>query len=415
MAKRWIAAAISELRDRHLVRDNTSDQDVATVLLEGYARNCFQTSEAALPSLLFATSAPGVAAGPDGATSAISLVEDTTNVYHVQYWNPCTFATQGYSYTLAFGAKADTRTKLFVNTGTTNNNGSPTIFDLSNGTITTAGSGRTYTIQSLDDGWYWITVSWSVVGTAGTDGRAAIGLVGPANATAYQGDGTSRVLLWRVNCFANRPYATSPIKTAAGGVGGWPQTNTAWAGPSESSAGTGRPPDEPLELDATAIGATPQAMTILLEFYERGTAFQDSEGGTAGVLWSICKYDGTGARLYVKRGTTGYQFGHHNGTSAVTSEVAAFPAFNQKVRLRLIFNADGSVQLGQSLDEGSESVASASSANTPAATWATDSDASGRVCMWVNGLGKTNPASAIALRRITAAAGLKTLTELLAL
>lgn len=410
----WITAPLNEIRDRHSVIDNTSVARVATVLLEGYAKNNSSSSELIGNGTLFASFTFSAATGPDALTSAAILTEDATGgVYHVTQFNPALNATTGKDYVMAFGAKADTRTKLFVATKATSPNGTETIINLTNGSIFTAGSGRTVTIEALDNGWYWIVVKWSVVGSATADGQAVIGLVNGSNATSYNGDGTSRIYLWRLTCFANRSVGSSPIKSSS--AGGWPLTSTDFNGPTEDAYGYGRPPDNPLELDATGIGATPSATTFLLEFYERGSAVQDAAGGTGAYLWAICKYNGTGARLWVKRGTTGYQFGHHNGTAAVTSEAAAFPTYGQKCQLRLLFNSDGSVQLGQSIDQAAEVVASASAANTPAATWATDANAVGRVCMWVNGLGKTNPLGFIALSRIVADSGVKSLAAMLLL
>ncbi len=82
-------------------------------------------------------------------------------------------------------------------------------------------------------------------------------------------------MLQHLCCFANRAVGSSPLSSAT--TGGWPQVNTSWAGPTESAYGEGRPPEEPLELDATGIGAVPAAMTVLLEFFERGSAVHTTE------------------------------------------------------------------------------------------------------------------------------------------
>jgi len=161
-------------------------------------------------------------------------------------------------------------------------------------------------------------------------------------------------------------------------------------------------------------------MTVLVTGYERGSAVQSAAGGNTAsgsdaVLWSIARYDGAAPYLAIVRGTTGYKLVHHNGSTSVSSEAAAFPTYNQKIEHRLLFNADGSVQLGQSIDGAAEVVASASAANTPAASWATDSNAIGRVCMWIGGLGKTNPQGFYAHRSTVFASGSKTLTEMRAL
>ncbi len=143
-------------------------------------------------------------------------------------------------------------------------------------------------------------------------------------------------------------------------------------------------------------------MSGLLEFIEAGSATITGAG-----LWSLSKADATGARLYLSRGTSGYRITHDNGSTAVNSEAAAFPALGQLVSLRWQLAADGSVTLWQKLDAGSEVAASASAANTLAGAW-------GARRIFLNGVGKTN-LGYLEARKYGVGGGALTLAQLVAL
>lgn len=77
----------------------------------------------------------------------------------------------------------------------------------------------------------------------------------------------------------------------------------------------------------------------------------------------------TGARLFIASSGTGYQIVHHNGTAQVATTAATAPTDGQLVVIRWQLNANGSVQMWQSINGAAETTTGATAANTPAAAW----------------------------------------------
>lgn len=102
----------------------------------------------------------------------------------------------------------------------------------------------------------------------------------------------------------------------------------------------------------------PQAMTIYARFAARGLL---SVSG-ARLLHIGLTGASTDPRLYIGESSGFFRVGHDNGTAEVTSTLAAAPSFGQMVELRAVLNADGSVQIHQSIAAAAEVSASASSA-----------------------------------------------------
>lgn len=106
----------------------------------------------------------------------------------------------------------------------------------------------------------------------------------------------------------------------------------------------------------------PQATTWYVKFIERGTVLASSSPGLVGIGAS------TNAAFFLGN-SGGFYTAEHLRSGAVNSTQAAAPAFGQLVELRALLNADGSVQLGQSIAGGSETLAAASASNAFATAW----------------------------------------------
>jgi|GEM_PF-7126122 len=110
---------------------------------------------------------------------------------------------------------------------------------------------------------------------------------------------------------------------------------------------------------------TPQAMTLYVEFVERGAV-----GVASAAVAYIGNAGNTGARLWIDSTNTYYRVRHHNGTSEVSATLAAAPSAGNRVALRATLASDGKVQLHQSINGAAESSTSASSALTLPTAWA---------------------------------------------
>jgi hypothetical protein len=117
------------------------------------------------------------------------------------------------------------------------------------------------------------------------------------------------------------------------------------------------------------VAPAPQAMSGLLEFVEVGGVI-----GTAGAtLFAIANDALSGTRLWIDTsGGAGGDWGINwtDGTTTRTARLAVAPTSGQRVRLRWMWAADGSLQLSQSINGAAETSASAAALTIPAA-WGT--------------------------------------------
>lgn len=153
------------------------------------------------------------------------------------------------------------------------------------------------------------------------------------------------------------------------------------------------------------FSARPQAMTIYVRFVEMGTVVS-SGIGTLRIL-QIGALDGSAPLLGIEASPSVYRIRYNNGiTAAVTSAVGVVPSVGNRIELRGVFQANGSIFLGQSLNEGSEVTSTPTAALAIAPAW------SGAFLM-VNSVGAVATTTGInAFRNICIVAGVKTLQEM---
>jgi hypothetical protein len=147
----------------------------------------------------------------------------------------------------------------------------------------------------------------------------------------------------------------------------------------------------------------PKALTGYLKFIEGGTV-QQANARVFGIMIGA----NVNPQLYVYSTGGRYTVLHHNGTGAVTSQAGAAPALGATVELRFLLNADGSVQIGQSINGAAEVVATASAANALAAAWV----ASAVMHIGCLAGGAAAGTGANAFQAVKLAAGVRSLVEL---
>ena len=122
-----------------------------------------------------------------------------------------------------------------------------------------------------------------------------------------------------------------------------------------------------LEVDASAerlsydfAYPSTSAHSGLLEFI--------AQSAGTGDLLRIGNRDGSNPYLYIEHDGTNFEIHHHNGSSEVTSAVAKAVTAGRKYEIRWAMNADGSVQIWYTENDGTETAASVTAAHT-ATTW----------------------------------------------
>lgn len=144
--------------------------------------------------------------------------------------------------------------------------------------------------------------------------------------------------------------------------------------------------------------ASPQAMTIYVRFIENGTiGLADARVLTIGSSALAAPY------LYLYSNGTTYRATHHNGSTAVTAAMGSAPGLGARVELRVVLNANGSVAISQSVNEGAETATVTSSVSSLAAMWSAGT-------VWLNG--EAAATAGIGLyRTLKIAAGVRSLAD----
>jgi parallel beta-helix repeat protein len=138
---------------------------------------------------------PNATIGPNGATVAAFLREDSTTAAH-EIRTPSVSLTAGTTYTQSVFAKAGSRRYLRVGFssvfGGSNNYA---VFDLQVGSVAFTGSGIASTaIQAVANGFYRCSVTFGA--TISASGTNYIGLQPDSTTTSYAGDGNSGMYIW---------------------------------------------------------------------------------------------------------------------------------------------------------------------------------------------------------------------------
>lgn len=284
---------------------------------------------------------------PDGSTTADKIVEDATSARHGIYGS--TYLTPGSAEQVAWSvfAKAAERDILRVEFGGTSYDDVAAWFDLSSGTVgttndpTTSASLDRTLIESLGGSWYRCTI------VATSDGSTATALprFGPADAdgnASYSGDGSSGIYAWGA------------------------QLERAVAFPSSYIATTSSPVTRSVDSLSFPFNHDPQAGTMYAKWVDRGTSTINNarvaKVGADGFAGS--------ARWYIAHNSLGqYAVGHRNDTGEVSTIAGAAVSVGDVVEFVGQLYSDGSVQGHISINGGSLTSATRTSANTLAGAW----------------------------------------------
>lgn len=124
---------------------------------------------------------------PDGISFAEKLSEDTQNGAHYIYKNAS--FTVGSIYTLSIFAKKSERSVINISSGGTS--GTNTLFDISAGTVLSAGNNASANIRKCGEDWFLCSISFSA-----TNAGSQTCVIGIGDNAGYQGDGVSGVYAW---------------------------------------------------------------------------------------------------------------------------------------------------------------------------------------------------------------------------
>lgn len=144
------------------------------------------------------------------------------------------------------------------------------------------------------------------------------------------------------------------------------------------------------------FSTNPQELTAYIKGYERGTSLS----GTNGVL-SIG--GSTNASFIVLNGGAGPYQSIHRRSADVSSTVVATPNINDLIELRALLFGDGSTQLGQTVNLGTEANATQSGVNSLASTWNANT-------LWVNE--RSGSKGTFAFTSIKVVAGMRSLYDM---
>lgn len=264
------------------------------------------------------TISANAAIAPDGTLTADKLIENTNNVAHWAY-QAVTYAAVPQSFSVH--AKAVERTWLYIRGDF--NSGREAWFNLATGAFGTVHANFDVRAVPMGGGWYRILVS-QAAGLAGTSGEVGFGPTTGDGVSAYVGVAGNGLYLWGAQHARDCAAESSYIQTVAGS-GSRATDDFSWAAPFPG-----------------------YNLMAYVRFIERGTV-----GLSAGArLLQLSKLNNTGPRLIIlnTNGPNAYQTIHDNGSTSKISTLATTPAVGATVELLALWQANGSVDIAQSIN-----------------------------------------------------------------
>ncbi len=110
----------------------------------------------------------------------------------------------------------------------------------------------------------------------------------------------------------------------------------------------------------------PQELTVYVKMIEAGSVRDAVDGGIVHIGGASAAGD---PRFVLQAAGGFYQANHDNGTTNPIATLAAAPSWGDTVELRAVLNADGSVDIGQSINSAAETTATDATTATLGAAW----------------------------------------------
>lgn len=375
MAFQIATAASGVLRDSHYVRNVSSGLYERTTLVEAQRTNLCLHSEdftsAAWAKNTHITATADTHLGPDGALKAdrINLADGGTGSQYMKQVFTTKSAADRYACSIWLRAGTLTSCDIAIRNEGGGTWVASTARILDGPGAVTAGAGP-LSVTGLS------TTQWTRVQIV-VDAAVAAGLtlafwlyIGGAAQTA-----AGNLVMWGGQA-EQGPFASSYIPT--------------------TSATATRAADS-LSLPFDAV---PQAQTVYVRFVEGGTARVDNAR-----LLQIGAASNAGPRLAVYYNGGGYRALHTDAAGTnVISGVAPRPALGDTVEIRGLLYADGSVQMGQSINGSAETMTVQSAALALSPAWSDK-------LLWLGGVSGANTGFN-AFTHVRVERGVKTLTEM---
>jgi hypothetical protein len=155
-----------------------------------------QTGFASSWPLRRATQTTSAGTAPDGTNTAVSIVPTVDNNTHRIDQNPAGLATSTeYTFSVYGKQNGYTGLSLTVALGSNNLNTQGAYFDLSSGSVASAGSGVSGNIQDAGNGWFRCAITLTTSGSIAND-AILIGVGSDSSTFYFAGDTTDGILIW---------------------------------------------------------------------------------------------------------------------------------------------------------------------------------------------------------------------------
>ena len=284
-------------------------------------------------------------AAPDGKMTA-DKVEETaagSNTYGISR-DFSAGLTDNTDTTVSVYAKADERTIIYIETVSRNNTTLRTWFNLGTGAIGTQGhTSKAWMSTTLVDDWYRCSIAFDVESGV-TNDTVRINLTDADNVTNYTGVLGSGAHFWGLDVEEDQ------------------------ASPSSYVDGT-----RVVETFFDEFLPVPQEMTAYLKFIELGNSSIPASGSDvylSKIGGSVFGGDPRWVAAFWDASGQAYGTAHDNGTTTSQAALGVAPVYGDTVELRSVLNADGSVLIGQSINEAAETTANNATAPTLQGAWA---------------------------------------------
>lgn len=343
MTHRIVIADEQHLRDSHVALNPVTEAYEKFIFLESRRRLMSVVSPLDYANNFSVTLSTNNTA-PDGSSTALLVQDDDSNAPHG--------ITRGFAVDFGSGdemelvpgelqayetyVKAGTATKFMAKIDGTLEVSAK--FDLSNGSKI-SGDARIKIEPAASDtpefsGWYRVFTDGLVYDNDTIKSGLVLRILNDAGDESYLGTDSRTMYFWTsISEFKSTPTRTYFVGTVGGG------------GPDFTIASG----DETLAIPLRSL-ATPQAMTIFLEWLETGNKGNAAEA-TVGVFRVGDLSDTALNSINVVQTETGFEATLTTGMGDSVSEVALEPEYGDLVFLTLVLNADGELQLAAAIND----------------------------------------------------------------